>query len=76
MGATDGYVIRIRALRSRRWGAGTYTDTRYADTDREAKKIVAGLKGTRYEPAIAVRVEELHYVVHSRADLGFGEDWQ
>lgn len=75
MGAFDGDVIRITALRSRRYG-GNFEDVRYADDDRQAKAIVAGLKGARHAPTVAVRVEELHYAVHSRPDLSFGEEWE
>lgn len=76
MGVFDGSVIRIRALRKRRYIQATYVDVRYAESDREAKNVVAGLKGARHEPTVAVQVEELHYAVHSRPDLSFGDDWE
>lgn len=73
MGVFDGDVTRIRALVPSRYGGEPYTAERFVWTEREAKNTVAGFKG---RGAKAVMVDELHYVVHHRADLSFGEDWE
>lgn len=71
MGVFDGEVTRISALIPARGDKPAYEVTEF--TYGEAEPIVAGFKA---QGAIAVRVDDLHYVTWPQSKLSYGEDWE
>lgn len=68
MGVFDGEVTRIRALIPARGEAAAYEVMEFIYG--KAEPIVAGFKA---QGAIAVRVDDLHYVTAPQSKLSYGE---